>query len=416
MNEDIADYVRSCHECARNKPKRHAPYGLLKALPIPDRPWDDVTMDFVVGLPESGGYNSVLVIVDRLTKMALYLPTTNTITAEGLAQLYVQHVFSKHGIPKTIVTDRGQPFAAALWREFSRILGIDTRYSTAYHPQTDGQTERVNQELESYLRFYISYMQDDWLDYLPLAEFARNNSVNSAIGMTPFYANYGFHPRFDPHVPDEVGTSPAGYERAADMVAVHQYCQEAIARAQERMAKYYDKKHIPPPAFKIGEKVLLKSKNITTFRPLPKLDARHYGPFTISGKISDWAYRLELPAKWKMHNVFHIDLLEPAPPTSKFANRHVPKSLKPDVAEVDYEVEAILEADWIKTGPRSKPRLQYLLKWKDYDTPTWEIYDGDLDLMAAEYYKANPNAAGSPTEPEEMKGITRGLKRAHRRV
>jgi transposase InsO family protein len=199
MTEDIRDYVQACYiTCVRSKAKRHAPYGLLKSLPIPTRPWDDITMDFITGLPESQGYDSVLIILDRLTKMAIYLPTTKRVTAEDLARLYVQHVFSKHGIPKTIVSDRGTQFDSAFWREFIKILGADSRYSTAYHPQTDGQTERVNQELESYLRSYISFLQDDWVDYLPMAEFARNNSVNSTTKVTPFFANHGYHPWLSP--------------------------------------------------------------------------------------------------------------------------------------------------------------------------------------------------------------------------
>jgi transposase InsO family protein len=420
MTEDIRDYVQACYACARSKAKRHAPYGFLKSLPIPTRPWDDITMDFITGLPDSQGYDSVLIVVDRLTKMAIYLPTTKKVTSEELARLYVKHVFSKHGIPKTIVSDRGTQFDSAFWREFTKILGADSRYSTAYHPQTDGQTERVNQELESYLRSYISFLQDDWVDYLPMAEFARNNSVNSTTKVTPFFANHGYHPRFDVNVPEEVGTSPAGFECAETLAMVHEFVRKEVARAQERMAKYYNDRHSEPPRFKVGDMVMLKSKNISTIRPSPKLDSKHYGPFKIEAKISDYAYKLKLPKTMKIHDVFHIDLLEPAPRRTRFTDR-IPRVPDPETpVDPDYEVDAVVATDWIKKGPRSKPHLEVLLKWKGYEGAvnefTWEkLEEGKIDEVLREYYKNNPKAAGSPEEPQEMKGIRRGLKNRVRR-
>jgi hypothetical protein len=190
-------------------------------------------MDFVTALPESQGYDSILVVVDRQTKMAIYLPTTKTVTAADLARLYINHVFFKYGIPKTIVPDRGSQFDSAFWREFTKILGADSRYSTAYHPQTDGQTdgqtERVNQELESYLRSYINFLQDDWVDYLAMAQFARNNSVNSTTKVTPFFANHGYHPRFDINVPEEVSTSSAGFECTETLAMVHEFVRKEVA-------------------------------------------------------------------------------------------------------------------------------------------------------------------------------------------
>ena len=230
MDKWIRDFVQTCHACARNKAKRHAPYGLLKSLQAPSRPWDDITMDHIVGLPVSEGCNAILVVVDSLSKMCKYIPTTDTATAADLAQLFIRNVFRHHGLPKSIVSDRGATFTSSWWREFLKHLGVEAKFSTAYHPQTDGQTERVNQELETYLRFYVTYMQDDWIQYLPIAEFARNNTIHSSIKVTPFFANYGYHPRFDVRVPLEAGTSPAASEQAADLAEVHQYVQTNLKR------------------------------------------------------------------------------------------------------------------------------------------------------------------------------------------
>ncbi|KAE8206965.1 hypothetical protein CF327_g7448 [Tilletia walkeri] len=184
MRKFIHNYVDTCDSCSRTKPQRHKPYGPLHSLHVPIPPWTDVAMDFVEALPNSFGFDAILVIVDRLTKMALFIPTYTTLTSPDLAKLYLQHVFSKHGLPDTIVSDRGSEFTSSFWRSLCKLLGIKQALSTAYHPQTDGQTERVNQSLEQYLRTFTNYQQSDWSDFLPLAEFAYNNSEHSTTQTT----------------------------------------------------------------------------------------------------------------------------------------------------------------------------------------------------------------------------------------
>ena len=166
-------------------------------------------MDLIEGLPESSSFDSILVIVERLTKMALFIPTTRRLTAPELARLYVLHVFSKHGIPADIISDRGSEFVSEFWTGLGALLNIDLKPSTAYHPQTDGQTERTNQTLETYLRTYINYQQNDWVDLLPIAEFAYNNSVHSGTTVSPFFANYGHHPRISMTIDREVPSAEA---------------------------------------------------------------------------------------------------------------------------------------------------------------------------------------------------------------
>jgi hypothetical protein len=380
-------------------------------------------MDFVTGLPKCEGYDAILVVVDRLSKMALYIPTKTTINAEGLARVFMDHVYSKHGLPKSIVTDRGSPFDSKWWREFNNLLGTKTWFSTSYHPRTDGQTERVNQELESYLRFYVTYLQNDWVPYLPMAEFARNNSIHSSIGTTPFYANKGFNPTFDISVPQEVSSSPSAQTRADNMRKVHDTMKERMKLAQEKMAKYFDKRHLTPPDFKVGDKVFLVGRNISTMRPAAKLDAKNYGPYPIKEKISDWAYRLELPDTMRVHDVFHVDLLEPSPDPSAITGRTTdppgPVDTKIDLKE--YEVEAITSSDWIPTKRGRAPRLEYLVQWHGYkgreDEFTWEPKDAvtSAEELLEQYHRRQPSAPGGPEEPESLVGKQRHNKSRRRR-
>ena len=196
----VSDYCRTCDNCSRNKAAHHKPYGLLKQLPIPERPWESISVDFIVELPPSSDsstaniHDAILVVVDRLTKMSLFIPTTTKATSQELARLYVKHVFSKHGVPSDIVSDRGSTFTSQFTSALALLLNIKLNYSTAYHPETDGQTERTNQQIEGYLRMYTNYQQDDWADLLPIAEFAYNNGSHSATQVSPFFANYGYNP------------------------------------------------------------------------------------------------------------------------------------------------------------------------------------------------------------------------------
>ena len=160
-------------------------------------------MDFVVGLPWSNGFNAVLVVACRLTKMRHLIPCRDTATAEELAELFIRHVFRLHGLPRTVVSDRGPQFIAKFWQALCKALKIQAKLSTAHHPQTDGQTERLNAIIEQYLRTYVSYLQDDWENWLALAEFSANNHASESTGMSPFFANFGYDPlwQFDPAPP-----------------------------------------------------------------------------------------------------------------------------------------------------------------------------------------------------------------------
>ena len=175
MRKDVRRYIRNCHTCQRSRTPRHRPSGILRPLPIPLRPWSSISMDFVTGLPWSNGNDAVCVVVNHLTKMRHFVPCRTTTNAGDLADLFLHHVWKLHGLPNDIISDRGPQFASDFWQQLCSRLRISPRLSTAFHPETDGQTERANQNMEQYLHAFVSNQQDAWSHWLPMAEFAANN-------------------------------------------------------------------------------------------------------------------------------------------------------------------------------------------------------------------------------------------------
>jgi hypothetical protein len=192
MKIEIARYVASCDTCRRVKAVHMKTAGPLQSLPIPTWKWEDISMDFIMGLPRTAkGFDSIWVIIDRLTKIAHFLPVKTDHPVAVYAQLYIARILSLHGVPKTIVSDRGPQFVSKFWKELHKSLGTKLLHSLAYHPQTSGQTERVNQILEDMLRACVLEFPQKWDEYLPLAEFSYNNSYQESIKMAPFEALYG---------------------------------------------------------------------------------------------------------------------------------------------------------------------------------------------------------------------------------
>lgn len=261
MTAWIADYVASCPVCARYKAPRHQPYGLLQPLSMPQRPWGSISLDFIEGLPPSKGYDSILVIVDRLTKYAVVAPTHKTATAEQTAHMLKIHLFSKFGAPDHIVSDRGRQFISKTWAEFVSSIGAKHSLSTAYHPQTDGQTERVNQVLEQYLRMYCNYKQDDWAELLHMGAFVYNNAVHTSIGVSPFFACYGWNPKSHPDIPARLGVNnPKLAEHLVQASERHKYLQDQIRQAQSRAVEQYNRRH-KDLELKVGDLVYINRKN-----------------------------------------------------------------------------------------------------------------------------------------------------------
>ena len=272
-------------------------------------------MDCITQLPKSDGCSMVWVIVDRFTKMAHFVTVKDgQKTAEGCAKLFLENIWKLHGWPSSIISDRDPVFTRKFWAELMGRLDVWLRKRTAFHPQTDGQTERVNQSLEQYLRQYCNNEQDNWNDLLPLAEFAYNNSASTTTQMSPFFANFGFHHRTTWPVEKE-SKNPASRNYAHWMESVHELCVKRLEETREHMGKYYDRSRKEAPPYTVGDLVLLNGKNIRTRRPAKELDAKLFGLFKVVRLVGQGRQLVELesPQHWslRVHHVFHTLLIEP---------------------------------------------------------------------------------------------------------
>jgi hypothetical protein len=368
MRKTIIRYVKNCDVCARIKPGRHAPYGFLRPLEVPQKRWDSISMDFIVGLPPSEGYDSVLVVVDRLTKMAHFIPTTATIQPKDLARIFHDGFFRLHGLPQDITSDRGSLFTSAFWKALGKRLSIKGKLSTAFHPQTDGQTERTNAQLEQYIRGYCNYQQDNWAELISMAEFSYNNSASTTTGVTPFFANYGYHPRYDlVPVPSSAPPAPAALiEYTSRLENLREHLQAEMKFAQSEQAEHANQHRSAPPDFRVGDFVWLIRRHIKTKRPSSKLDYKRLGRFQILEKVSSHAYKLDLPPSMKVHPVFHISLLEPT------SNDPLPGQVLPPPPPIEVDEEQYWEVEEVLDSRRYRNRLQYLVRWVGYSEPTWE--------------------------------------------
>jgi hypothetical protein len=328
-------------------------------------------MDFITKLPLSeepsteAFYDSIMVIVDRLTKYSYYVPYKETNNAEELAYVFYRHIVANHGLPNEIISDRGPTFTAKFWQSLMSHLGLNHKLSTAFRPQTDGQTERMNQVVEQYLRCYINYQQDDWVEKLPAAQLAYNTAYNESTKLTPAYANYGFTPEPYHEARESKHVNPAAIIKSEDLKTLHQDMRTELEFVRNRMNHYYNPKRMEGPSFKEGDMVYFATKNVTTKRPSKKLDYKYIGPYKILRKIGKHNYELDFPPKVRLHSIVHVALLESAADTIQVKVGNEPEEIEgPEV----YEAEAIREMR------KHEGRKEYLVKWKNYpeNENTWE--------------------------------------------
>jgi len=397
MDIEIAQYVTGCDECQRNKPSQQARMGLLQPLPIPNRPWSQVSLDLITQLPRSKlGHDAIVVFVDKLTKMVHYVPTTTNVTAPELSNIFIREVCRLHGVPDSILSDRDPRFTAHFWRSFWKQLGSTLTMSTAYHPQTDGQTERANRTLEEMLRAYVNFHQSDWDSHLSTLEMAYNNSKQVSTGFSPYYMNYGQEMRLPLDgaipVPSAIESiNPEATQRIDRLRVDIESAKKNILAAQSRQAKYADQ-HRRDVEFNVGDRVLLSVEHLRIVGDgrSPKLQSKYIGPFTIIRVVGSNAYELDLPPTMRIHPVLNISRLKAYhdgstthPDRLLPHSRPPPECIHEDGAEI-YEVERILE----QRGRGA--RLKYLVKWVGY--PLWEsTWQSAADL------------AGSPNALQEFR-------------
>jgi hypothetical protein len=374
MKAAVEDFVRQCNVCQHAKHINTAPAGLLQPMPIPTGAWRDITMDFITGLPKSEGFDVILVVVDRFTKYSHFVPLKHPFTAPVVARAFVDNIVKLHGMPHSITSDRDCIFTSIFWKRLFEALGTKLQYTTAYHPQTDGQSERVNQCLEMFLRCMVQENCKDWKRWLPLAEFWYNSTFHTSLGCSPFKALYGHDPNLGalPAVDDQSPVAGVLTDRAAQL----EMLKQNLAAAQNRMKSYADGKRTER-VFQVGDKVLLKlqpyAQATVVNRPYPKLAYKYFGPYKVLERIGQVAYKLELPPASKVHDVFHVSQIKEfrADYTPVFAE--LPKT--PALDTLETSPEKILDRRLVKKGNTAVP--QVLIKWTcvPEDSATWEDWE-----------------------------------------
>ncbi|KAL0539443.1 hypothetical protein IC582_023655 [Cucumis melo] len=313
MKREMADFVSRCLVCQQVKAPRQRPAGLLQPLSVPGWKWESVSMDFITGLPKTlKGYTVIWVVVDRLTKSAHFVPGKSTYTASKWGQLYMTEIVRLDGVPVSIISDRDTRFTSKFWKGLQLALGTRLDFSTAFHPQTDGQTERLNQILEDMLRACVLEFSGSWDSHLHLMEFAYNNSYQATIGMAPLEALYGKCCR-SLVCWGEVGEQGMrGPELVQTTNAAIQKIRARMLTAQSRQKSYADVRR-KDLEFEVGDMVFLKvapMKGVLRFVKKGKLSPRFVGPFEILERIGPVAYRLALPPSFSaVHDVFHVSML-----------------------------------------------------------------------------------------------------------
>jgi hypothetical protein len=416
MTYDIRAFVKSCELCVRTKASRVAAPGFLRPLPIPFQAWEDISVDYITPLPpcERGGrkYNHIAVVVCRLTKMRHFI-ATESLKAEELADLFISRVYSLHGAPQTIVSDRGTQFISEFWRELSSRLSITLHPSSAFHPETDGQTERINAILEQYLRAFMNFSQNDWVDWLPLAEFASNNATSETTGVSPFYANYGFHPRLGfearpPCSPDKTPQQKREFMKAHNIAdrfdRILTQLKALAAAANVRYEGNANTHRTDAPRYEVGQRVWVDTRNMKTNRPMKKGDDKWAGPFEIT-RVYPRACALALPDSMKIFPVFHTSLLRPAEPTTtalpgqSLINEAESRGMRGRILSREddeeeetekWEFDSILDV-------HNDDGHHYLIQWKHH-APSWQpaidLKGQDSAIIA--FHRAHPDKCPPP--------------------
>lgn len=417
MSQAVRRFCRNCDVCRRINPSRRLRQGLLKPIPAPDRYWTQISVDFMTDLPaRGGGPRFLMVVTDRLSKWVL-LEAMDSMSAEACAKRFVSSWWRHHGFPLSVISDRGSDWTGAFWTSLCNQVGMTQKLSTAFHPETDGATERMNQEVQKYLRHTITFLQDDWPEHLPACQMAINNRDSSVTGLSPNRLVNGFDVRAVPGPLDMTASAASPKGRAAAFLdhlrTGMELAQAAIDFTQQQQEAVANRRRRPAEAFHVGDRVWLSLRHIRTNRPMKKLDWL-YQKYTVLEVPTPQTVTLDVPGR--IHPTFNVDLVEraasdPLPSQSSTDERPGPVLVANDAdgtAEEEYVIEEIQDVRNSPGRPRRgvHPR-EVLVKWKGWDQATWEPLANYADTAALARFEARWGDAATCERPSRSRR-TRG--------
>ncbi|KAI2647533.1 Transposon Tf2-6 polyprotein [Labeo rohita] len=391
IRQDTIKFIRDCAICNTTKVPRRLPAGLLQPLPVPQRPWSHIAMDFITDLPPSNGHTTILSVVDRFSKGCRFIPLPKLPTAMETAELLCNWVFRFYGLPEDMVSDRGPQFTSRLWSGFFHLLGVNISLTSGYHPQANGQAERLNQELTRFLRSYCQDHQEDWSRYLFWAEYAQNSLHKPATNLTPFQCILGFQPPLFPWSgePSSLPAVNSWFQRSEETWnRSHVHLQGAIRRTEEQA----NRRRRPNPPYEPGQWVWLSTRDLRLRLPCKKLSPRYVGPFKIIKQITPVSYRLELPSDYRISPTFHVSLFKPAGAPEGGGNLDETAPQGPPPVLVDGE--EVYRVNTILDSRRRRGHLQYLVDWEGFgpEERSWVTAGDILDpALTTEFHALHPD-------------------------
>ncbi len=391
LRTDTITFIQNCTVCNTSKSPHQLPAGLLQPLPIPQRPWSHLAIDFVTDLPASQGHNTILTVVDHFSKACRLIPLPKLPTALETSEVLCNNVFRFYGLPEDIVPDRGPQFTSRVWSAFCRRLDINVSLTSGYHPQANGQVERLNQELTRFLRSYCHKNQLDWSRYLLWAEYAQNSLRKPSTGITPFQCVLGFQPPLFPWSgePSELPAVNSWLQRSEETWNdAHVHLQRAVHRTRDQA----NRRRRANPNYQPGQWVWLSTRDLRLRLPCKKLSPRYVGPFKIIRQITPVSFRLALPAHYRISPTFHVSLLKPAggPRGEEVLDEAGDQRAPPIIIDGQeaYQVREILDS-------RRRGRfLQYLVDWEGYgpEERSWVNAEDILDpSLTTDYHRDHPD-------------------------